>query len=164
MIDTGAEISLLKVSYLDDDAIVYPNQKICIKGITSESLETLGVCPSVLELTDVHHIKQNFQIVSHNFPIPCAGILGKDFLSSYGCKIDFSTSTIQIGNNQNLSGDDHISLNIKSNHIIPARSEITLPIKVNYDNNLEFLCPSQMIKSDVYVANSLVKVYSFKYY
>lgn len=156
LVDTGADISLIKLCALDDNFLVYPHLKCKITGITPESQDTLGCSFSTLYFPN-RSVKQKFHVVPSNFPLPCDGIIGKDFLVSYKCKIDFSIMTLEIGNA--LEDDaDSIVVNLIPSYNVPARSEIYMKIKTNYLNDTEFYCPSQMVKSGVYIANSIIKV------
>lgn len=44
-----------------------------------------------------------FQIVDNNFPIPCLGILGKDYVEKHKCNIDFVEVVWSIPYSHNLN-------------------------------------------------------------
>ena len=127
------------------------------KGITSYSIETLGACLITLKFPEENDLDHKFQIVSTNFPITCAGILGKDLLHSYGCKLDLSASTIEIGNSN--KSFEKFCFHFNSSYVVPARSETIIRFKLNCDDKFEYICPSQEIKPGVYIASSIVKVF-----
>lgn len=153
LIDTGADISLIKINHLNDDIFVFPETKCQIKGITSQSNSTLGSCEVKLNFTNKQQIPHTFQTVPSDFPIQCAGILGKDFLMKDQCKLDYSNCTLEI---PNLS--DTQVINFISTHFIPPRMETIIQLPFDSTNNTECFCPAQEIVAGVFVANSLVKI------
>lgn len=78
LVDTGADCSILKLNVTKDDEIIYPELSAQLRGITNESLSTLGVCYGKIQING-EILEHPFQIVDDNFPVSCDGILGKDF-------------------------------------------------------------------------------------
>ena len=112
--------------------------------------------PSKIIFTNSFSIPHKFQIVSDNFPIPYNGILGKDFLTYWQCKIDFEQRTLEIPIENSSILLDLIS---SSNKVcIPPRSEQISTIRCNnIENNAEYLCLSKEIVPGVFVGNTIVE-------
>jgi hypothetical protein len=96
LLDTGSDISLLKINSADDDAQVSIEKKIKIKGIGTEIVTSLGVCFGNFQLSNKVSIGHAIHIVDSNFPIPGDGILGKDFLEKHKGVINFAIPALQI--------------------------------------------------------------------
>lgn len=87
LVDTQADISILKQSSIRVSSTLNKSRIIEIKGITHDSLRSLGSMDIEL-LMDDEEISHEFHIVTDNFNIDCDGIIGKDFLAAYKCRID----------------------------------------------------------------------------
>lgn len=156
LLDTGADVSVIKESCVIESSIFYPTLKCQIKGVTSGVDESLGLVPSKIIFTETFSIAHNFQIVNDEFPIPCSGIIGKDFLTHWQCKIDFENLTLEIPFEATSILLDLITSSSKL--IIPPRSEQIINVRCNnIENNAEYLCLSKEIISGVFVGNTIVE-------
>jgi len=79
LIDTGADISLLKEDNLIGTTEYDPKRKVNVKCVDASPMETHGVLEARIELRN-SSIVRNFQLVNKQVDIPCDGILGRDFL------------------------------------------------------------------------------------
>src|SRR5258708_3348021 len=95
LIDTEADISILKISNLRDVTNIDKSGIIPMKGITSQRINSIGSLKLNLVFNHLN-IEHIIYIVSDDFPIPCSGILGKDFLKRHHCLIDLSEMSISI--------------------------------------------------------------------
>lgn len=95
LVDTQADISILKQSSIRVSSTLNKSRIIEIKGITHDSLRSLGSMDIEL-LMDDEEISHEFHIVTDNFNIDCDGIIGKDFLAAYKCRIDYSNNTFSV--------------------------------------------------------------------
>lgn len=86
IVDTGADISIIKENILNPKQNIYPKRKCTINGITEGKLESVGLTYTNIVMNDVQ-IPINFQVVPKEFPICTDGILGRDFLANYACNI-----------------------------------------------------------------------------
>lgn len=68
--------------------IYYPNEKCIISGIGHNGISSLGSTFAKISIENVS-VEQKFHIVENDFPIPTDGIIGRDFLTKYHCKIDY---------------------------------------------------------------------------
>ena len=122
IVDTGADISIIKENTLEQLQNIYPQRNCIINVITKGSIESVGKTYTNI-LINNFKIPHEFQVVEKDFPISPDGILGKYFLSKYGCNIylkswiisfDFQDETFEI------------PINDKQNNsiIIPPRCQI----------------------------------------
>jgi len=123
LIDTQADVSLIKENILLRSVHIDKTNDIRIQGITTESVKSLGKIISTIFLDKHLPIKQPFQVISSSFPIPADGILGKDFIKNNKCSLDFHSMTISI-----YTGYNYIKLPLHQGIIptyinIPARCE-----------------------------------------
>lgn len=157
LLDTGADISLIKKGYINPDTICFPHLKCSIVGITSEKTETLAVCSSNI-LLEKFSISHQFHIVPQDFPFYCSGILGKDFLLKNQCKIDYSKQILEIPIPFQTSFPVQLEIcSLPVNIQVPSRSSKYVKMFVNLPNN-EYICNSCEIQSGVFVANSIIQV------
>lgn len=73
---------------------------------------------------DTTFIEQKFHIVETDFPIPTDGIIGRDFLTKYRCKIDYEPWLLTV-----MLNEDELTIPIEDNYkrmlFLPARHEVT---------------------------------------
>lgn len=157
LLDTGADISIVKINKLRQDIAINSNYRTKISGIGTSSIETIGQIRSCLVINN-HLLTHNFQIVDENFPIPCDGILGLDFLREYNCVLDY-------GRGQNClivrpsDFEDEIILPIseslnQNSLSLPARSQVIR--RINLEKTGEILVPNQEIGEGLFVANTII--------
>lgn len=95
LIDTEAQITILKISTLASTLNINKSDIIRMKGITTQAINSIG--STNLNLIFNHlNIEHKVHIVADDFPIPCSGILGKDFLKRHHCLIDFNEMSLTI--------------------------------------------------------------------
>ncbi|KAG5861736.1 hypothetical protein JTB14_025164 [Gonioctena quinquepunctata] len=123
LIDTGSQISCIKVRSLDDDAVIHDEFKVNSNGISNATVETVGIHLSTIQLNNSINIDHSFQVVKKDFPVKnFDGILGRDFLKKYKASLDLHKRTLSFSINnetillqlENYNNDDEI--------LIPARS------------------------------------------
>lgn len=153
LVDSQADISIIKESALND-SLEIGTSKINIKGVTEESVPTLGRVTLQLNL-DYLEIKHEFHIVPDTFDIPTDGIIGKDFCKTYRCGICYDNMIFTIRTDLG-----EIELELKSgladNEIIlPPRSEIFRLVKVKTSSFPAFIRSTE-IEDGVYMANTIV--------
>lgn len=149
LVDTGAEVSLLKKSVNNINNIINYNEKMELYGINLESTHTLGTVQESLKIGNFA-INHTFHLVPDNFPIEEDGILGKDFILKSGAIINLKEGTFNV-NNTILKFESPFNNKI----IIPARSEKL--IEVHTCSNLESICNSKMLKPGLYLGSGIIK-------
>lgn len=130
--------------------------RIKLTGITQEVTTSLGT--SCLDLLiGNQQIRESFNIVDSNFPINTDGIIGRDLMVSFRCKIDYETFTITFNVNDEeivLPMDtkkyDHSEVNIS------ARTEMIVPVNINVDEDSIVL--NTEIQKGVFIANTIIPV------
>ena len=78
LIDSGAEISIIKGSSLNVGASYQSRKSVEIKGLCNAVLKTDGIAELKL-LTEEHETVHKFHVLCEPSALQCDGILGKDF-------------------------------------------------------------------------------------
>lgn len=79
LIDSGADLNIIKINVLQDDAMVSDTKIYQMQGINDQLVNTLGSTTLNVSINNTIY-KTEFQVVSSNFPINGDGILGNPFL------------------------------------------------------------------------------------
>lgn len=79
LVDTGAEVSILKPDKINPNQIIDTNEKCTITGINNHTVDTFGTIITSVNVNSQNEITHKFQIVHQEFPIATDGILGRDF-------------------------------------------------------------------------------------
>lgn len=95
LVDTQADISVLRHSSIEIETPIDQSAIIQIKGITPETINTIGTSLIGIQIGKslIHHL---FHIVSDQFDINADGIIGKDFLNKFNCNINFQNMLLSI--------------------------------------------------------------------
>jgi hypothetical protein len=93
LVDTGADISLLKGNKLAGTAEFNPDERIKVKCVDGSPIETHGAIEAKIRLGS-KSVTYSFQLISKQVDIPCDGILGCDFLQRARAKICYETRTV----------------------------------------------------------------------
>lgn len=153
LVDTGADVSILKPGKIFANQIVDTNNKCTITGINKISVDTLGSITTSIRLNEETELMHKFQIVHQEFPITADGILGRDFLVKYNCKIDYDTWILYVNFNAETF-EIPIEDNVNGEFVLPPRCEVFRQIHVAADG--DFVMPSHEVKSGVFCANSII--------
>lgn len=157
LLDTGADISIIKKEFIKGETVCDPETKVQIKGITTENVETLAICNAFIELPDNFKIQHKFHIVNDEFPILCTGILGKDFLEKFKCSIDYETKSLLIKPLPNIKFN--IALTSLFPKIeIPPRVEKVFEVPLSAIENSEVLIEAKILQDGVFLGNSISNV------
>lgn len=116
LVDTGAELNIIKITSLKDHIIINTNKKKKLQGITNEITNTIGSTELEIPIGE-NNFKTEFFVVDSDFPIPGDGILGEPFLIENQAVIDI--------------GQGEISFSHKNTIEVPARCETVVPVCVN---------------------------------
>lgn len=156
LLDTQAEVSVIKVSSLHK-AIPYDRYDfIDIRGITDQLIRSLGAIHCEFFFNGVI-LPQHLYIVPDTFNMPSDGILGKNFLKTYQCDFSFRTSTLTM-----YTARGPISTNIyegpnDNSLVIPPRCEMIRKFNVKFSSRQAIrYVPSQQLAIDVFAANTIV--------
>lgn len=88
LIDTQAEISVIKFESLNPNCIINESESIKIRGVTDGFIRSLGTIQIDLFFGDFS-VPHEFHVVPREFDVPSDGIIGKDFLKYHECDISF---------------------------------------------------------------------------
>lgn len=142
LVDTQADISVFKISSIPGRPQINTTNVINIKGITQDSVKSLGTLHMKL-FTDLDILEHEFHVVPDEFNMESDGILGKDFLVYYRCRIDYECMTFTINNRYR---------NILSLREGPDEQTMTIPPRC------EVVCvvDQVMMAQGVYTARTIV--------
>lgn len=142
LLDTGATISILKIDKLLPEIQINDLFPCRISGISKGLISSFGTVESEL-LIDRYALKHTFHIVDEDFPIPCDGIIGLDFIKRFRCCMDY-------GNQWKLTIRTHAFGNIVTEiYETPDGSSLTIPARCEVIRRIE-IAPGY---GDVYIKN-----------
>ena len=154
LIDTGADISLLKLDETDRNREFLDHTDCVIKGISDETTHSHGTIKTKFQFED-QTVNQRLHIVDYNFPIQTDGILGRDFLIKNSCKIDYETFTIALYfNDIEMILPMQTKLPHNNDIFIPARMQTIKAINLNLVEDSVIL--NEEIQEGIFVANTIV--------
>lgn len=135
LVDSQADISVIKRSSVPSAFEINHDEIISIKGITDNFITSVGTIEINL-LFDEFYLIHTIHVVPDEFAIPVPGILGKDFLKDFQCTIDYATMTLTI-----VVDSGSVTLNIwegpeENTIVIPPRCEVIRHFKTNRKTNL----------------------------
>ena len=94
LVDTGSDITILKIASLHDNVDVYSNKKLELNGISGRII-TYGEANCHVSIGDTI-IQYTIRIVLMTFQLQADGIIGIDLLNKLGATIDCVNKTIEI--------------------------------------------------------------------
>lgn len=154
MLDTGAQLNLLKIGSLKLHVHVNSNRIAQLTGITEDIVNTLGTVrihflgtPSIF-----HVIPDNFPIIPDNFPI-----LGSSFFTENSAQIDYKQGAIT-WRNQSFPFKKHESI------IIPARTNTGFVVRISNPELKTGYLPRLYFTDGIYVGDSLITCINGKGY
>ena len=164
LVDTGADISILKPDKLDKTEPFDPEGRMRVKGVSGSSIQTLGTVQATMYKGTVK-IPFTFQLVGRQVDIPCDGILGRDFLTYTGANISYEKGTLSLGLGSNKIHKVLTSVNTKEQAKrnrkleLPGRTEmvVSLPVEGITESD-EGLKERRELQEGVYMAGAITKV------
>ena len=153
LVDSGADISLLKTRCISRPISINQNNTCVLRGITPGEATCRGTinCFSYIQNTAVNSL---FHLIEDDFPIPTDGILGRDFLTTYRCEINYDTWILAAYVN-NIRLEIPICNNLNGSAWIPARSEVFRLIN-NFNVHGDVIINSAELAPGVFCANAIV--------
>lgn len=95
LVDTQSDISILKVSCLNSNVSCNATDVVSMRGISGEIIKSIGSAKIVIKINHLN-IDHKFYLVSHDFKIPCHGILGKDFIKRHSCELSYENMSFTV--------------------------------------------------------------------
>lgn len=169
LLDSGADVSLLKSEKLIGTVTFEPREKRKIKSVDGSVTETHGAIETRIREGNIE-VPFTFQLVSKQVDIACDGILGRDFLQKTQAKICYETGTLTFRHKnvevkkKLLSGTKGKGQLIERHRrvetiTLPRRSEVIVKLPVAAGTSVtEGLLERKEILEGVYMAGSLTKV------
>lgn len=99
LIDTQAEISLLKENVLNKNLCIDRTVKTGLRGIADSLVFTMGVVHTFIHFGDLR-VPHTFHVVSNKFPIPVDCLLGKDFIHTHKSVLNYDNMTFSFAYDQ----------------------------------------------------------------
>jgi hypothetical protein len=164
LIDTGADISLLKADKLIGNTEVDPKRKVKVKCVNGSPIETDGIVEVRVKLgSDL--IPHDFHLVSERVEVPCDGILGRDFLAMARAKICYESRTVILRDESHKMVGDRVSSKAKYSPnrnrcriTLPPRAESVVRIPVAPGSPNVGVISKSEIQEGVFMAAALTKV------
>jgi hypothetical protein len=155
MLDSGADISLLKATKLDKDTPINDNTECNIIGITPGSVTSIGTTNLLVKFNQMYKFFHKFHIVKNNFPLQVDGILGRDFLIRNKCQIDFDTFLLKINSGSEILEVPIFDETTDKTIVIPARSEVIKRISIK-NMKEPHVVKAQEVSKGVFCSNTIV--------
>lgn len=151
--DSEADVSIIKIGYLENSMSKNTNEIIPIRGITQEKLFTLGSIMMDIQIENAI-FEHKFHLVNNNFPIPTHGILGKDFLKENKCVLNYETMTLTVNRPEIPVSTPLLSKLLDGSTLIPPRST---NFKICRIVSEEFPCviEPQEIASNIFIPTTI---------
>lgn len=146
LLDTGADVSLIKLHCLADDTLIDDSVRIDLQGIHETPVTTIGQTTLTLELGKSSY-EFVFHVVPKDFTLRTDGVIGRNLLVKLKATIDYGDRILRIGVNK-------IPL---SNNVIkvPPKTEKVAHILV--DKTGLGLIEEFEVESGVFVPNTIVE-------
>jgi hypothetical protein len=95
LIDTGADISILKGNKLVGSTEFDHNGRMKVRCVDGSTIDTHGVIKAKIRLGS-KTVTHNFQLVGKQVDIPCDGILGRDLFNHTKARICYKTRAVLV--------------------------------------------------------------------
>jgi hypothetical protein len=167
LLDSGADISLVKSQKLLSTAEYEPKDRVRVKGVEGSWIETHGSVKTKI-LESETSIPYRLQLVNKQVDVRCDGILGRDFLQAMRASICYKERALvfwykgicvckKLTFLPGIEGETFRDKGLKLN--LPARTEMVVQVPVNMGSRVqEGVVEKAELASGVYTAGSLVSV------
>lgn len=166
VVDTGADIRLLKPDILDKTRRFEPDNKVKVKSVNGSVIEILGTVKTVAK-ADFWKMPFMFHLVNKQVDVPCDGITGRDFFERSGAQICYATRTLRLGTGSDKVSKALLPLSTEGltrairRLVLPSRTELVvrLPVKVELCSR-EGITAKQEIQAALYLAGAMNRVHA----
>jgi hypothetical protein len=167
LVDSGADISLIKSEKLLGAATFEPRDRVRVKSVNGAIIETHGrIETRTLEVGAI--ISYSFQLVSRQVDLKGDGILGRDFLRAMQAPICYENKVLTFQHegtviNKKLGTSPESKKGVPEENGVrkinlPARTETIVQLPVSAGSQVKGLVEKVELDAGVYLAESLVKV------
>ncbi|KAF0688758.1 Uncharacterized protein FWK35_00034540, partial [Aphis craccivora] len=156
LVDTGSQVNILKIDCLQGQLIIYETQKINLRGIHEELIQTIGRISIPIIITN-KNIDTEFYVVGMQFPILKDGILGHEFLLKNKVMVDVANNRLIILNDETTLRDACCSSVVLTLH---PRTETIVEIAIADPvvESKSIYIHKQQITNDVYFSSTVSTV------
>ena len=160
LVDTGADVSLIKSDKLNGEGTYDPDKAIFLQGIGPNNIQSFGttICSVRFGKLDLTH---EFHLVSKTLNLKYDGILGNDFFETFKINICYGTKTLKCGKNtvRFNSVNENSILHVTPLKIeIPARCGKFVKLPVINNSPAQGISEKREIQSGIFLAESLTNV------
>lgn len=148
MVDTGAEVNLIKIKCIKSNIFINRENKIQIFGINKEGVTTIGEIQ-----VDFGGDVQSYQLVPDDFPVKQDGLLGMPFLKNSTINLNKKILYHKIGNFPFLTNAKARLIKIKSR----SKQLVELPVINKEDLSVAYM-PLIPTGPGVYLGKTLVSI------
>lgn len=146
LLDTGADVSLIKLHCLKDETLIDDTVKLNLQGIHNKTITTIGQTTLTLRFQNL--VKEfKFHVVPEEFRIRTDGVIGRNLLVHLKANIDYSERILRVGLNKVQLCTPMISLS--------PQTETVAQVIVN--RNGAGLIEETIIQPGVYIPNTIVE-------
>lgn len=153
LIDSGSQISMIKLSSVKKGTKFDPSGRIRIKGITKEVVETIGTVLLHLQVGKLQ-IVHKFQLMGEGIDIPYDGLIGNDLWKQQKAIVDYEKHKVFIKGKQ----IPILTLEEPKSCTLVGRSEQIIRMRVASTHLTEGLVCRQELLPGVYLPDAVVKV------
>ena len=155
LIDTGAEISIIKGVSLRPGINHKPTQGINVKGISNSLIRTEGTVMLKL-LTPTHETTHSFHIKGDSFDCQYDGILGQDFWIDKEATINYCDRKITMGE-VTINFDSETNETVRDTYKLTLKNRTESIVQLPTKSKGHGIISKREIISGVYLAESLTK-------
>jgi hypothetical protein len=136
LVDTGADVSLIKPGNFDKTREFDPDGKIKVKSVDGSIVENFWTVKTIVNV-DSLKIPFSFQLVGKQVDILCDGIVGRDFFEHAGAQISYASGTLKLGTSSSKIKKTLSPINAENQTrrvrklVLPSKTElmVRLPVK-----------------------------------
>lgn len=162
ILDTQADISVIKLNAVDSNSFINDLNSISIKGVTDGIVDSYGTIDTEIVINGRNLITHRFHVVPDGFNIPSDGIIGRDFIRQHSCKLDYETNELKFSyNGQKINLTIHDTLN-DNTIVLPPRSEVFRYCSIPNFDEPKFILNHE-IEEGIFIQNAL-RYISTKYF
>ena len=156
LVDSGSDLSLCKENVLHlGGSSSFSDSRCAIKGVGKGELLTLGRVFTTLKGENYSCPDQLLHMVSGDFPLFTDGILGRDFLERFKCKIDYGSWLLFINfESTEIAVPMHFKIPTKSSFVVAPRCELIQAVQLDLAE--DGLILNDEIAPGVFLANAIV--------
>ena len=156
LVDTGAEISIIKGSSLSPGVEYQLCEGVDIKGISNTIMKTEGTIELKL-FTDTHETTHTFHVLRENSELPYDAILGKDFFETREGVINYCSRQIIMNDEVIVNFDPKPTANKTEPCRLTLKARTEMIVRVPTSSKGKGFLPKNELLPGLYLASSLTR-------